>query len=68
MASEKPDFKKAAIFAGMAAIGSAVVPAITGKATRKSTKAKVKAASAKIDFENMGPEIVRKDKENGDEQ
>ena len=54
-------------FAGMAAIGATIVPALTGKATEKATRQKLKTSSSKIDFDNMGPGIVRKDHTNGED-
>ncbi len=45
----------------MAAIGSTVVPALTKKAANKTAKQQIRKTTATIDFDNMGPEIVRKD-------
>ena len=64
----KQQIIRAGLFAGMAAIGSTVVPKLTKKQTQKSTKKKMTAQTSKIDFDNMGPEIVRKDKTKGDDQ
>ena len=51
----------------MVAIGATIVPALTGKATEKATRQKLKTSASKIDFDNMGPEIVRKDHTNGED-
>lgn len=56
-----PKLVSIGVFAGMAAIGSTVVPAMTKKATNKAAKQKLTKSTANIDFDNMGPEIVRKD-------
>ncbi|MBQ8062310.1 MAG: hypothetical protein IJ720_06285 [Clostridia bacterium] len=56
-----PKLVSIGVFAGMAAIGSTVVPAMTKKATNKAAKQKLTKSTAQIDFDNMGPEIVRKD-------
>lgn len=62
MAVFSPKLLRLGVFAGMAAIGSTVVPAMTKKATNKAAKQKLTKSTANIDFDNMGPEIVRKDK------
>ena len=56
-----PKLLRFGLFTGMAAIGSTVVPALTKKATKKATKQQIRKSTATIDFDNMGPEIVRKD-------
>ncbi len=66
MAMIPPKVAAVGLFAGMAAIGTTVVPAMTKKATNKSAKKKLSAGTAKIDFDNMGPEIVRKDQDKGE--
>jgi len=38
-----------------------VVPALTKKAASKTAKQQIRKTTATIDFDNMGPEIVRKD-------
>ncbi len=50
------------LFTGVALVGTTIIPAITEKATKKSAKTKIVKTTANIDFDNMGPEIVRKDK------
>lgn len=64
----KQQIIRAGLFAGMAAVGSTVVPKMTKKQTQKSARKKLTAQTSKIDFDNMGPEIVRKDKSKGDDQ
>lgn len=56
-----PKLLRFGLFTGMAAIGSTVVPFLTQKATKKAAKQQIKKTTATIDFDNMGPEIVRKD-------
>lgn len=63
-----PKLVSIGVFAGMAALGSTVVPAMTKKATNKAAKQKLTKSTATIDFDNMGPEIVRKDKISEKEQ
>lgn len=62
MAGIKPKLVRMGVFAGMTVLGTTVVPAMTKKATDKAAKQKLTKSTATIDFENMGPEIVRKDK------
>ena len=64
----KQQMIRAGLVAGMAAVGSTVVPKMTKKRTQKSARKKLTAQTSKIDFDNMGPEIVRKDKSKGDDQ
>lgn len=59
--SMNPKLLRFGLFTGMAAIGSTVVPALTKKATSKKAKQQIRKTTATIDFDNMGPEIVRKD-------
>ena len=59
--SMNPKLVRFGLFTGMAAIGSTVVPAMTKKATKKAAKQQIRKSTATIDFDNMGPEIVRKD-------
>ena len=59
--SMNPKLVRFGLFTGMAAIGSTVVPLLTQKATKKAAKQQIKKSTATIDFDNMGPEIVRKD-------
>ena len=59
--SMNPKLLRFGLFTGMAAIGSTVVPALTKKATKKAAKQQIRKSTATIDFDNMGPEIVRKD-------
>lgn len=59
--SMNPKLLRFGLFTGMAAIGSTVVPALTKKAANKTTKQQIRKTTATIDFDNMGPEIVRKD-------
>lgn len=66
MAPFAPTVLRIGLFAGMAAVGTAVVPKLTNKATQKSAKQQITKKTATIDFENMGPEIVRKDHSKGD--
>ncbi|MBO7681686.1 MAG: hypothetical protein J6T14_04925 [Clostridia bacterium] len=68
MAAINPKLVRIGAFAGMAAIGSTVVPAMTKKATNKAAKQKLTKSTADIDFDNMGPEIVRKDKSSEEEK
>ncbi|MBQ1370664.1 MAG: hypothetical protein IIY38_06000 [Clostridia bacterium] len=56
-----PKLVRFGLFTGMAAIGSTVVPLLTQKATKKAAKQQIRKTTATIDFDNMGPEIVRKD-------
>lgn len=65
---EESDMLSAAVFVGMSIIGVTVVPKLTRKATKKRAKKKLAAKTSKIDFDNMGPEIVRKDHTKGDEK
>lgn len=62
MAFINPKLVSIGAFAAMAAIGSTVVPAMTRKAANKAAKQKLTKTTANIDFDNMGPEIVRKDR------
>lgn len=62
------DILSAAVFVGMSVIGVTVVPKLTRKAAKKKTKKKLAAKTSKIDFDNMGPEIVRKDHTKGDDK
>lgn len=62
MAGIQPKLIRFGLFAGMTAVGTTVVPALTKKATNKAAKQKLTKTTANIDFDNMGPEIVRKDK------
>ncbi len=64
---DSSDMLEAAVFVGMSVIGVTVVPKITKKAAKKKTKKTLAAKTSKIDFDNMGPEIVRKDHTKGDE-
>ncbi len=59
--SMNPKLVRFGLFTGMAAIGSTVVPLLTQKATKKAAKQQIRKTTATIDFDNMGPEIVRKD-------
>lgn len=59
--SMNPKLLRFGLFTGMAAIGSTLVPAMTQKATKKAAKQQIRKSTATIDFDNMGPEIVRKD-------
>ena len=59
--SMNPKLVRFGLFTGMAAIGSTVVPALTKKAASKTAKQQIRKTTATIDFDNMGPEIVRKD-------
>lgn len=59
--SMNPKLLRFGLFTGMAAIGSTVVPALTKKAASKTAKQQIRKTTATIDFDNMGPEIVRKD-------
>ncbi len=59
--SMNPKLLRFGLFTGMAAIGSTVVPALTKKAANKTAKQQIRKTTATIDFDNMGPEIVRKD-------
>ena len=59
--SMNPKLLRFGLFTGMAAIGSTVVPLLTQKATKKAAKQQIRKTTATIDFDNMGPEIVRKD-------
>lgn len=59
--SMNPKLVRFGLFTGMAAIGSTVVPALTKKAANKTAKQQIRKTTATIDFDNMGPEIVRKD-------
>ena len=59
--SMNPKLVRFWLFTGMAAIGSTVVPALTKKAANKTAKQQIRKTTATIDFDNMGPEIVRKD-------
>ena len=59
--SMNPKLLRFGLFTGMAAIGSTLVPAMTQKATKKAAKQQLRKTTATIDFDNMGPEIVRKD-------
>ena len=68
MAVVNPKLVSIGVFAGMAAVGSTIVPAMTKKATNKAANQKLTKATANIDFENMGPEIVRKDKSSEEEE
>ena len=61
-----PKLVRFGLFSGMAAIGSTIIPALTRKATKKATKQQIRKSTANIDFENMGPEIVRKDQDKGE--
>ncbi len=56
----------ALLFGAMATVGTLVVPHLSKKATEKVYKAENKRKVSEIDFDDMGPEIVRKTKE-GDE-
>lgn len=58
----------AAMFVSMSIIGVTVVPKITKRAAKKKTKKKLAVKTSKIDFDNMGPEIVRKDHKKGDDK
>lgn len=59
--SMNPKLVRFGLFTGMAAIGSTLMPAMTQKATKKAAKQQLRKTTATIDFDNMGPEIVRKD-------
>ena len=59
--SMNPKLLRFGLFTGMAAIGSTVVPALTKKAANKTAKQQIRKTTTTIDFDNMGPEIVRKD-------
>ena len=59
--SMNPKLLRFGLFTGMAAIGSTLVPAMTQKVTKKAAKQQIRKSTATIDFDNMGPEIVRKD-------
>ena len=48
-------------FAAVAAVGTLVVPKLSKKAGDKAYKAENKRRVSEIDFDDMGPEIVRKD-------
>ena len=61
-----PKLVRFGLFSGMAAIGSTIIPALTRKATKKAAKQQIRKSTATIDFENMGPEIVRKDQDKGE--
>lgn len=62
------DILSAAMFVGMSVVGVTVVPKLTKKATKKKAKKTLAVKTSKIDFDNMGPEIVRKDHTKGDEK
>lgn len=64
--SMNPKLVRIGLFSGMAAVGSTIIPALTRKATKKAAKQQIKKSTAKIDFDNMGPEIVRKDQDKGE--
>lgn len=60
-----PKVARFGVFTGMVAIGSTLVPYMTQKATRRAAKKKIVKTTASIDFDSMGPEIVRKDGSKG---
>ena len=67
MSIQSSDLLSLAVFAGMSAIGVTLVPKLTKKATQKATKKTLSNRTSKIALDNMGPEIVRKDKNDGDD-
>ena len=63
--NQKSTVKKILMFLGAAAltvVGFIVIPPLINKCANKVYKASLK--NEEIDFDNMGPEIIPKDKEN----
>lgn len=67
MAGMNPRVLSMGLFLGMTAVGTTVVPIVTKRATQKAAKQHLTIKTSKIDFDNMGPEIVKKDRSEGED-